>query len=138
MNRVIKAWRRVLVEGTYTKQEWVDLCNRYDNRCVCCGERATLFPDHVVPTSKGGTNYISNIQPLCRKCNSSKRDKEIDCRECPFIGNIYSARKTQKTLRLAENTSLWWSIQPQPGIVRKDGESYFIYQGKRFLVPEDL
>lgn len=31
--------------------------------------------DHVVPLSKGGTNYIDNIVPACVSCNSSKRDK---------------------------------------------------------------
>jgi len=28
--------------------------------------------DHVVPLSKGGTNYIWNLQPLCRSCNSKR------------------------------------------------------------------
>jgi len=36
--------------------------------------------DHVLPVSKGGTSYISNIQPLCQPCNSGKKDKHIDYR----------------------------------------------------------
>jgi 5-methylcytosine-specific restriction endonuclease McrA len=69
------------VGGTYTAQEWVDLCDWYDNRCLSCGETTTLTVDHVVPIAKGGTNSIDNIQPLCGSCNSRKGAKEIDYRE---------------------------------------------------------
>lgn len=65
--------RRLGIEGTFTSQEWRALRNRYGNRCVICGERKPLGPDHIRPLSKGGTNWIGNIQPMCQPCNSSKR-----------------------------------------------------------------
>jgi 5-methylcytosine-specific restriction endonuclease McrA len=67
--------------GSFTAQEWLDLCEAYDNRCLCCDEVKPLTADHVLPISKGGTSWISNIQPLCLPCNCSKGDKEIDYRE---------------------------------------------------------
>lgn len=72
--------RRRLATGTVIAAEWRALCEYYDNRCLCCGVIGSLTMDHVVPLSKGGTHTIDNVQPLCGKCNSRKRDKVIDYR----------------------------------------------------------
>lgn len=69
--------------GTYTTQEWRDLCARYDYACLCCGKREPeikLTPDHVIPLSKGGRNDIGNLQPLCKPCNTAKNARTIDYR----------------------------------------------------------
>jgi 5-methylcytosine-specific restriction endonuclease McrA len=60
--------------GCYTTQEWITLREQYDNRCLRCGRHQSelnrvLEQDHVIPLSKGGTNWITNIQPLCHDCN---------------------------------------------------------------------
>ena len=34
-----------------------------------------LTIDHIRPRSRGGTDDPSNLQVLCRKCNSSKKDR---------------------------------------------------------------
>lgn len=68
--------------GTYTVEEWDALVERFGNRCLCCGaQNVQLTADHIVPLSKGGSNFIENIQPLCFSCNSSKRVKIVDYRE---------------------------------------------------------
>lgn len=43
-----------------------------DGPCAMCGATSDLTWDHVVPRSKGGTNEWSNLQCLCRRCNSKK------------------------------------------------------------------
>ena len=59
--------------GSFTAKEWKDLCEKYDNKCLCCGTKKKLEADHVIPVSwEGGRSNIGNIQPLCRSCNASK------------------------------------------------------------------
>lgn len=75
--------RKAQTGGSYTPQEWKSLKAGYGSVCLCCGRGEPdikLHADHVVPLSKGGRNDISNIQPLCRFCNSSKGTKTIDYR----------------------------------------------------------
>lgn len=67
--------------GKITIQEWKDLCNKYGNKCLCCGRTdVKLTLDHVIPLKMGGENTIGNSQPLCRSCNSKKSTKTIDYR----------------------------------------------------------
>ena len=64
--------------GQFTKQEWENLKRAYSYICPSCKKREPeikLTIDHIIPLSKGGTNYISNIQPLCGKCNNHKYTK---------------------------------------------------------------
>lgn len=72
--------RKAGAEGSFSKAEFLDLCEKYGNVCLCCRSSDPLEPDHVVPLSKGGTNWIDNIQPLCRSCNARKKDREVDYR----------------------------------------------------------
>lgn len=68
-------------EGNFTPAEWAALCEKYGNRCLCCGATGIILTvDHVIPLSKGGTNWPSNLQPLCKSCNSRKHARTIDYR----------------------------------------------------------
>lgn len=76
----INSRRRALkrnAEGSFTLQEWRDLKAKYSHQCAWCKKKGKLTIDHIVPISKGGTNWISNIQPLCLSCNSKKGAKNI-------------------------------------------------------------
>jgi len=81
---LIKRHRRIAkindCDGSFTDQEWNDLCAKYHHRCLSCGKKKMLTIDHIIPISEYGSNTINNIQPLCKSCNSIKGIQIIDYR----------------------------------------------------------
>lgn len=77
----LKRARKYNAEGHFTEEEWSLLKRQYHHRCLCCGRSEPdikLTKDHIIPLTKGGTNWILNIQPLCRSCNSKKHNKIVN------------------------------------------------------------
>ncbi len=64
--------------GFHTIKEWQDLCKKWGDTCACCRKIRKLTKDHIIPLSKGGSNGIENIQPLCGSCNSRKNVRVIN------------------------------------------------------------
>ena len=65
--------------GAHTYGEWELLKKQYNYTCPCCGlsepfnqRSKNLTEDHIIPLSKGGSDLIENIQPLCLSCNIKK------------------------------------------------------------------
>lgn len=54
-----KLWRRKIKE-------------RWDYECAYCGSNKDLTIDHIIPRSKGGTDFTKNVVCCCHDCNQSK------------------------------------------------------------------
>ena len=85
--------RRVVLSGargSHTSEQWEKLKLKFCHCCAICGKQEpfmdqdylNLTEDHIKPISKGGSDYIRNIQPLCKRCNTTKHNKIIKrCKE---------------------------------------------------------
>lgn len=66
-------------------ESWADIRKaahvRDQHQCVNCLMRiddgATLDPDHTVPRGVGGSNRLSNISTLCRRCHLAKHGEGV-------------------------------------------------------------
>lgn len=73
--------RKKGAEGNHTAAEWLALRDWFGTQCLCCSATSRLEADHVIPLDRGGSDDISNIQPLCRSCNASKGTQTTDYRD---------------------------------------------------------
>lgn len=116
--------------GFHTDVEWQELKEYNHLRCLKCGKteadlkkqwKGTQFKqltrDHIVPISRGGTDYIWNIQPLCVSCNSRKHNIKngkivaVSMGADPFhighLHNIQDAKKLGDRLIVILNNDNW-------------------------------
>lgn len=57
--------------GRATPEQVSNRWAMWGDMCYVCGEPAT-DTDHVIPLSRGGTNWPANLRPICKHCNSAK------------------------------------------------------------------
>ena len=93
-HELLRRSRKNQAEGSHTEAEWEALKDNYNYTCLRCSKcepEITLTRDHIIPLSQGGSDWITNLQPLCPTCNSIKNDKTIDYRSNwpsgPSLGN---------------------------------------------------
>lgn len=71
--------KRAAIKGRYRARDIRILYIRQKGKCAYCDcELNRKFHiDHIVPLSRGGSNYRSNLALACAHCNLSKHDKLV-------------------------------------------------------------
>lgn len=76
-NRAIRADRlaRARRRGVHTVVDWADILKETGGVCVACfSAEWPVVKDHIVPLcDDASSDGKDNIQPLCSRCNASKR-----------------------------------------------------------------
>lgn len=60
--------------GSHTRLEWESKVAGFGGKCAYCKTEKWHDKDHIMPISKGGTDYIDNVVPSCIHCNRTKSD----------------------------------------------------------------
>lgn len=85
--RSSRRYHSITFKHRIRESDWKALVFLFGGRCLLCGEDKKLTVDHIIPVTRYGYHEISNIQPLCLSCNSSKHTTVLDAR--PFeIGSV--------------------------------------------------
>jgi hypothetical protein len=80
--------------GRHSEKEWQFLLKLSGNKCLRCGAGTNLTRDHIVPLTKGGSDDLDNIQPLCLSCNCGKNcHVVVDYRTKDIIDAVRCRRK---------------------------------------------
>lgn len=83
MDQVQKTNQRAGYRGDKNRisvKDWTFICAMRNGECFCCREAVQLNIEHVIPVTRGGLNHPTNLQPLCKSCNSSKHQDCTDYR----------------------------------------------------------
>jgi hypothetical protein len=86
---VLRRARRHGCAGKSTPELLTQKLAYYGGRCRYCKvelDKNNLVFDHVIPLSRGGTGWTSNMMPSCTHCNFQKRGKTFK----EFINKISS------------------------------------------------
>lgn len=76
--------------GDVSKRTLSKIAKRMNMACCICGwNEAPIDIHHITPKSKGGTNDVSNLTPLCPNCHRKAHSNLLDKSLIKSIDEIY-------------------------------------------------
>lgn len=75
-----RAWKKLYKHrkrnavGHFTPEQLKARIEYYGSKCYVCQEPYEEI-DHVIPLSRGGTNWPGNLRPICSPCNKMKGNR---------------------------------------------------------------
>lgn len=81
---LLKNRRKLRIFESFSQEEWNTKKKRTKGMCFMCENFVgleNLHLDHIIPISKaprGFIYFIDDVQPLCKSCNSSKKDRILE------------------------------------------------------------
>lgn len=86
-DRIRASWRKATgkrqkllnsLVNNLTEDQWNACLKYFNNSCAYCGDNSNfLEKEHFIPLTKGGKLDSTNTIPACKKCNSSKSNKDF-------------------------------------------------------------
>lgn len=71
--------RVAAADGSYSEGDIARIRRKLNDSCFYCGASAVpLTVDHLVPISKGGSNWPTNLTLACKPCNFDKHGKTAE------------------------------------------------------------
>ena len=102
-----RAKQRALIAGTslsisgLPQKEWNKVLQEFNFECAYCGSTDGLEQEHIVPVINGGRYEIGNIVPACRRCNASKKDKDMV--NWYTRSDVFDAKRLQHIMKYAKS-----------------------------------
>lgn len=70
--------RKLNAKGSHNLKQRIEKYCLWGQSCAYCKKELDFKEvhwDHVIPLVRGGTNFIANLRPSCKFCNTSKGSK---------------------------------------------------------------
>ncbi len=90
--------------GQFSVEEWQHIQQRCSGRCFYCDAHDAITADHFYPLHLGGNNHPWNILPACKRCNSSKRDRE----PLSWVEERWGEQALYKVMSFIEQSQLYY------------------------------
>ena len=87
----------------YSSQDLAKKMEPLGSCCLYCQSPDDLTVDHIVPVVKGGSDCLGNVVYACKRCNSSKSDK--DALDWFKSQHFYSKKREKVIISVIGDTS---------------------------------